>query len=68
MQKKATGLDKIPPKTVKLSANSIDSHLTNIINSDLLKDPFFEDAKKASVRPIFKKKERHKIENYRPVS
>ena len=68
MQKKATGSDKIPPKIVKLSANIIDSHLTSIINSDLLKDSFFEDAKAASVRSIFKKKERDKIENYRPVS
>ena len=53
---------------MRLSANIIDSHLTNIINSDLLKDSFSEDAKAASVRPVFKKKERDKIENYRPVS
>ena len=26
--RKATGLDKIPPKIVKMSANTIDSHLT----------------------------------------
>ena len=39
-----------------------------MINSDVLKDSFSEDAKTASVRPIFKKKERDKIENYRPVS
>ena len=58
MQKKATGPDKIPPKIVRLSANIIDSHLTNIINSDLLKDSFSKDAKTASVRPIFKKKKR----------
>ena len=35
--KKATGPDKIPPKIVRLSANIINSHLTNIINSDLLR-------------------------------
>ena len=39
-----------------------------MINSDLLKDSFSEDAKTASVRPIFKKKEHDKIENCRPVS
>ena len=61
--KKATGPDKIPPKIVKLSANLINSHLTNIIHSDLLKDLFSGDAKTASIRLIFKK-----IENYRPVS
>ena len=66
--KKATGPDKIPPKIVKLSANIIDSHLTNIINNDLQKNQFSEDAKKATVKPIFKKKEREIIENYRPVS
>ena len=36
--KKATEPDKIPPKIVRLSANIINSHLTNIINSDLLKN------------------------------
>ena len=36
--KKATVHDKIVFKIVKLSANIIISHLTNIINSDLLKD------------------------------
>ena len=66
--KKATGPDKIPPKIMRLSTNIIDSHLTSIINSDLPKDSFSEDAKTASVRPIFKKKERDKIRNYRPVS
>ena len=65
--KKATGPNKIPPKIVTLSANIIDSHLTNIINSDLLKDSFSEDAKITPVRPVFKKKERDKVENYRPV-
>ena len=66
--KKATGLDKIPPKIVKMSANVIDSHLANIINNDITKNVFSEKAKVASVRPIFKKNEREKIENYRPVS
>ena len=33
--RKATGPDKIPLKIVKMSANIIDSHLNNIINSDL---------------------------------
>ena len=62
MQKK-----QIPPKIVRLFANIIDLRLTNIINSDLLKHSFSEDAKTASVRPIFKKKERDKIENNRQV-
>ena len=67
--RKATGPDKIPPKIVKMSANIIDSHLTNIINSDLKKKAFSDSAKVASIRPIFKGKgERTEIKNYRPVS
>ena len=65
--KKATGPDKIPPKIVRLSAN-IDSHLMNIINNDLSNNSFSNEAKVAIVRPIYKKKSRDQIENYRPVS
>ena len=66
--KKATGPDKIPPKIVRLSANIMDSHLMNIINNDLSNNSFSNEAKVATVRPIYKKKSRDKIENYRPVS
>ena len=52
---KATGPDKIPPKIVILSVNIIDSHLANIINHDLNNNSFFEGAKIATVRPIYKK-------------
>ena len=65
---KATGPDKIPPKIVILSANIINSHLANIINHDLDNNSFSEGAKIATVRPIYKKSDRNKIENYRPVS
>ena len=53
--RKATGPDKIPPKIVKMSANIIGSHLTNIINSDLKRNAFSDSA-------------RTEIKNYRPVS
>ena len=66
--KKATGPDNIPPKLVKLSANVIDSHLCNIINKGLQNSSFPDAAKMASVRPIYKKKCKNSIENYRPVS
>ena len=65
---KAIGPDKIPAKIVILSANIIDSHLTNVINHDLDNNSFSEGAKIATVRPIYKKIDRDKIENYRPVS
>ena len=49
-----------------MSANVIGSHLANI-NNDITQNVFSEKAKAASVRPIFKKNELEKIENYRPV-
>ena len=66
--RKATGPDKTPPKIVKISANSIDSHLTNISNNDLKRNAFSDSAKVASICLIFKGKgERNEIKNYRPV-
>ena len=50
-----------------MSANVIDSHLANI-NNDIAQNVSSEKAKVASVRPIFKKNERERIENYRLVS
>ena len=66
--KKATGPDSIPPKLAKLSANIADSHLCNVINKDINKFSYAGEAKVASVRPMYKKKCRNTIENYRPVS
>ena len=52
-----------------MSANIIDTHFNNIINTDLKRSGFFDSAKVASVRPIFKGKgERSEIKNYKPVS
>ena len=51
-----------------MSVNVIDSHLTNIINKDINLDCYSENVKIANVRPIFKKDERTKVKNYRPVS
>ena len=66
-RKKATGPDNILPKLVILSARVIDSHLCNIINKGL-ENSFPPEDKIASVRPIYSKKCRNTIENYRPVS
>ena len=66
--KKATGPDGIPIKVIKYASNVIDSHLCNIIIKDLELNKYSEELKTALVRPIFKKNEREKIENYRPVS
>ena len=53
--KKVTGIDKIPVKIAKLAASVIDSHLTNMINSDLSNNAFSDSGKLASFRPIYKK-------------
>ena len=66
--KKATGPDRISAKLVQLSANVIDCHLSNIIAEDISLNRYSENSKTASVRPIYKKDDRTKIKNYRPVS
>ena len=56
--RKATGPDKIPPKIVKMSANIIDFHLTNIINSELKKMPFQTQQKQPQFVQFSKGKEK----------
>ena len=63
---KATGPDGISVKFIKLSANIIDSHLSNFINKGI--DCYSESVKTANARPIFEKDERTKVKNDRPVS
>ena len=65
---KATGPDGVPAKFITMSANVIDSHLTNIIDKDIDQNNYSENAKTANAKPVFKKDDRTKIKNYRPVS
>ena len=51
-----------------MSASVIDCHLANIIDNDISNNSYSEHAKTATVRPIFKKDDRTKIKNYRPIS
>ena len=51
-----------------MSANNIDCHLSNIIASDLSDNQYSEHSKTATIRPVFKKDDRVKVKNYRPVS
>ena len=46
----------------------MNSHLMHIINKDLKENKFSENAKTALVRPKYKKDDRGKIKNYRPVT
>ena len=59
--KKAIGPVTIPVKIVKLEANIINLHQTNIINNDLSRSSFSNSAKVASVRLLFKKDDRANI-------
>ena len=65
---KAKGPDGISAKFVKISADIIDCHTANIINEDISNNKFSENAKTATVTPIFKKGDKTEIKNYRPVS
>ena len=65
---KGTGPDHIPLKIIKFAANVIDSHLAHITNKDLKENKFWENAKTALVRPIYKKDHRGKIKNYSLVT
>ena len=53
---KATRLDGIPLKLIKLSANVVDKYLTSIINHDISRCYFSDGAKNALVRPIYEKR------------
>ena len=65
---KAVCPDDISLKIIKTAANVMNSHLMHIINKDLKENKFSENAKAVLVRPKYKKDDRGKIKNYRPVS
>ena len=50
---KAKGPDGISAKFVKTSADILDCHIANIINKDISNNKFSENAKTATVTPIF---------------
>ena len=65
---KATGIDDISAKYLKLSASVISQPLATILNLSISSGIYPDDLKKAKVTPIFKKGEKQDINNYRPVS
>ncbi|CAB3982840.1 Hypothetical predicted protein [Paramuricea clavata] len=66
--KKAAGLDNIPPRLLKDSANVIARPLTKIINVSLEQGTVPDDFKLAKVIPVFKKGQPENMDNYRPIS
>ena len=65
---KSTGLDKIPAKILKLSAEIIAPSLTYIFNLSLASAIYINEWKRARVTPIYKSEDKTKCENYRPIS
>ena len=65
---KATGLDKIPAKILKLSANIIAPSLTFTFNLSLATGIYIDEWKQVRVTPIFKSGDRRQCKNYRPIS
>ena len=68
---KATGLDKIPAKVLRISADIIAPSLTYIFNLSLYTGIYIDELiewKRMRVIPIYKSEDRRKCENYRPIS
>ena len=65
---KATRLDKIPNRLLKIAANVVAPSLTGIFNQSLVTGIFPSDWKMAKVSPIFKNCFKSDLNNYRPIS
>ena len=67
-ERKATGLDKIPCKLLKMAANIVAPSLSQIFDKSIHSGIFPADWKLARVSPIFKKGDKTDRNNYRPIS
>ena len=65
---KATGIDGIPTKLVKIAAPAISNPLTKLINASFEQGLFPDRLKIAKVKPLFKKGSAKLMSNYRPIS
>ena len=65
---KATGIDNIPAKILKISSNCISQSLSNIINTTFETGIFPNKWKIAKISPIFKGNTAVCRDNYRPIS
>ena len=65
---KATELDKIPCRFVKLAAPLIAKSLCSIVNTSIRPTIFPSDWKVAKIIPLHKGNEKDEINNYRPIS
>ena len=65
---KATGVDKIPIKVLKLSIAIIAPSMTKLFNYAIQNGVFPRDWKVAKVIPLHKKGPKNLLDNYRPIS
>jgi len=66
--KLTAGYDDIPEKLVKLCIRQIQKPLTHIYNTSLSSGVFPDEWKTVKVTPLYKKGDRHDMNNYRPIS
>ena len=66
--KKATGLDRIPCKILKLSSSIVGPSLAYILKSCIDAEIFPNEWKIAKVTPLFKKGSKRELGNYQPIS
>jgi len=66
--KNSSGYDGISTKLIKLSSLFISTPLTYIVNKSLFSGTFPDCMKYAVVKPLFKKGDKSKTSNYRPIS
>ena len=66
--KKATGLDRIPCKLLKLSSSIVGPSLPYIFKSCIDAEIFPNEGKIAKLIPLFKKGSKRELGNYRPIS
>ena len=65
---KATGLDGVGPRILKLAAEILSSSIAALINKSLYTGQFPNQLKMAKVFPIFKSGQKTDPSNYRPIS
>lgn len=64
----SVGQDDICTKVIKYVAEEISDHLCYILNLCITEGTYPEKLKTTIVKPLFKRENRNKIENYRPVA
>ena len=66
--KKACQESDIPVKIIKENLGIVSNFVYNNFNNSLFSSNFTSHLKNVTITPIFKKKDRDNVENYRPVS